>query len=92
VNQGVVLRAEQPAVLDIRGASVVPGPVVVGAAHPGGPVAPLGGAAAVAQGERDPLGFGVEAAFAAEVEDLGDAVEDGGDDPSRAREPPGFAG
>ncbi len=36
--------------------------------------------------------FGVEADLAAEVEDAGLAVEDGGDDPGLAGEPAGGAG
>ena len=66
--------------------------VVVGVAHPGWGVAAVGGAAAVALGEGDPLGFGVEAALPAEVEDLGVAAEDGGDDPGPAGEPAGLTG
>ena len=43
-------------------------------------------------GHRDPLGSGVEPAGAAEVEDLGLAAEDGGDDPGLAGEPSGWPG
>jgi hypothetical protein len=42
--------------------------------------------------QRDPLGGGEEPPPAAKVEDLGLAVEDGGDDPRLTREPPGQAG
>ena len=65
---------------------------MVGVAEPGWGVAALGGAAAVAVGQGDALGFGVEAALPAEVEDLRGAVEDGGDDPGPAGEPAGLAG
>ncbi len=66
--------------------------VVVGVTQPGWGVTAVGGAAAVPQREGDPLGLGVETASAAEVEDLGVAAEDGGDDPGPAGEPAGLAG
>ena len=66
--------------------------VVVGVTHPGWGVATVGGAAAVAVGEGDPLGLGVEAALPAEVEDLGVTAEDGGDDPGPTGDPPGLTG
>ena len=92
VGEGVVAGAEQPAGRGVGGSAAGPGVVVVGVAQPGWGVAALGGAAAVAVGEGDPLGFGVEAARAAEVEDLGRAAEDGGDDPGPAGQPARLAG
>ena len=65
---------------------------MVGVAERGRPVAALGGAAVVPQCQGDALGFGVEAASAAEVEDLGAGAEDGGDDPGGAREAAGLGG
>ena len=46
-----------------------------------GSVAAEGGAATVAGRERDPLGVGVETAFAADVEDLGSTTQHDRDDP-----------
>ena len=65
---------------------------MVGVAHRGWSVAVLGGAALVSDGHGEALGLGVEAASAAEVEDLGPAVEDGGDDPVVTREASGLGG
>ena len=55
-------------------------------------VAADGGAAALLEGEDEALGGCVEAAFAAEVEDVGGAVEDGGDDAVAAGEVAGGGG
>ena len=66
---------------------------MVGVALAGGSVAALGGAGgSVAQGEGDALGLGVEAAGAAEVEDLGLPAEHGGDDPGPAGQAAGLGG
>ncbi len=71
VDASVVVAAEEAAVLQVGGAAVGPGEVVVGVGHRGWSVAVDGGAALVAQGHRDALGLGVEAALPADVEDLG---------------------
>ena len=55
-------------------------------------LAVLGGAAAVADAHRDPHGLGVQAAFAADVEDLGLPAEHDRDDPGGAGEPSGLGG
>ncbi|MGA8255424.1 MAG: hypothetical protein WB767_02510, partial [Nocardioides sp.] len=44
------------------------------------------------EGDREALGFGVEALLPPEVEHLALAVEDGGDDPCLARQSAGFGG
>ena len=77
---------------DVGGAAGGPGGVVVGVAESGWPVASVGGAAAVALGDRDPLGAGVEASGAAGVEDLGLSAEDEGEDPCFAGHASGLAG
>src|SRR5690606_2902569 len=92
VGVGVVAGAEQPAVCDRGATAEVPGGLVVGVAHAGGPVAAFGGAALLLDREGDALGLGVEAPFPAEVEDFGVAAEDGGDDPGLAGQSAGQAG
>lgn len=69
-----------------------PGVWVVSVAFSGWPVAVFGGAALVALGEGDALGFGVEPGGAAEVEDLGAGAEDRGDDPGFAGQAACFGG
>ena len=66
--------------------------VVVGVAHAGWPVAAVGGAAAVADHQRDPLGLREEAAGPADVQYFGLPAEDDGDDLGLRREPSGLAG
>ena len=56
------------------------------------PVAAGGGAAVVAESHREALGLGVQASSAAEVEGLGLAAEDGGDDPGGTGEAAGLGG
>ena len=58
----------------------------------GGQVAPGGGAALVADGQRDPLGAGVEPAASPDVEDLAGAAEDDGDDAGGAGQASGLGG
>ncbi len=65
---------------------------MVEVAQAGWPVAVAGGAAVVAQAEGEALGWGVEAAGAAEVEDLGVTAEDGGEDAGFAEQASGGAG
>ena len=91
VGAGVVAGAEQQPVV-VGPAAAAPGDRVVQVAQAGWPVAALGGAAALFEGLGDPLGSGVEAPGAAEVEDLGLPAEDGGDDPGLARQSPSLAG
>ena len=57
---------------------------------PGGVSQPFGGAAAVADAHRDAHGFGVQAAFAAGVEDLALAAEDDRDDAGGAGQSAGL--
>ena len=73
-------------------AAVGPGCVVVGVAHGWWSVAVFGGAAFVADAHGDALGACVAAAAAAEVEDLGSAAEDGGDDAGGAGQAAGNGG
>ena len=61
-------------------------------AESGWPVAAVGGAAAVADGECGPHGCGVEAGLAADVEDFGGSAEHGGDDPGLACQAAGGSG
>src|SRR3954468_5844858 len=72
--------------------AVCPAFGVVQVGHAGWCVAALDFAAAGFDGLGDPLGLAVEAVLAAEVEDLGLGVEDGGDDPGLTRQPAGGAG
>ena len=58
----------------------------------GGRSQPDGGAAVVAESHREALGLGVQSASAAEVEGLGPAAQDGGDDPGGAGEAAGLGG
>ena len=92
VDDAVVAMAQETGVVEVGRAAGRPGGVVVGVAGSGWQVAALGGAAVVAQGEGEALGGGVEAAGAAEVEDLGGAAEDGGDDAGLAGQAAGLAG
>ena len=55
-------------------------------------VAAFGLAAALLDGLEDALGFAAEPVLAAEVEDLGLAAEDGGDDPGVGGQAPGLSG
>ena len=64
----------------------------MGVAQSGGPVAALGGAAALLEGHHDPLGLGVEPPGAAQVEDLRLAAEHGGDDAGLAGQSAGGVG
>ena len=70
-------------------AAVGPADRVVQVAHPGWAVAAVCFAAAGLDGLGAPLGLGVEPGRATEVEDLGPAAEDGGDDPGLAGQPAG---
>src|SRR5680860_1402511 len=90
VDPSVVVSAEQSSVFDVGGSALGPRDVVVGVAHRGWPVAVLGGAALVADGHPDALGFAVEAAFAADVEDLRLRAEDDRDDPGGTGQSAGF--
>src|SRR6478752_9624224 len=92
VGSGVVAGAEESAVDQVGGSAVCPSLPVVCVAEPGWPVAAVGDAALVPEAHREQLGPGEEPAGAADVEDLGDSVEDDGDDPAGAREAPGEPG
>ena len=92
VDDAVVAVAQQPAGVGVGGSAAGPGLVVVDVAGGRWQVAALGGAAAVALRDGDALGPGVEAAGAAEVEDLGPPAEHGRDDPGLARQPAGLTG
>src|SRR5687768_8092795 len=86
VDEGVVSAAEEGSVVEVRLPVSAPGLEVMGVAHRGGSVASFGGAAeALADRHRDPLGFGVEPAHAAVVEDFALAAEDDGDEAGVAR-------
>ncbi len=65
---------------------------MVGVAQAGGPVAALGGAAAVAESQGDDLDGGEQSACLSEVEDLGVGAEDDGDDLRFAGVAPRLAG
>src|SRR3954468_15095994 len=91
VGAGVVPGAQGDAVGEVGVAAVGPALLVVGV-QAGGAVAALGAAAAVADQHGGPLGLGEQPPFAAHVEGLGVAVEDDGDDPGLAGEPPGQGG
>ena len=56
MDQRVMSGAEEPAGADVGGTALAEGDVMVGVAPRGGPVAPDGGARAVADGEREALG------------------------------------
>src|SRR3712207_5817455 len=76
VGTVVVEGAEQGTVGDVSGAATGPGLVgVVGFAPGGGNVAAFGAAVPVADGHRLALGWGEQAAGAAEVEDFGGTAE-----------------
>jgi hypothetical protein len=79
----VVARADHDGVA-VRLAALAPGLGVVYLAKTRRGIAALDGAAALFDGGHDPLRAVGEAAGAAQVEDLGVAVEDGGDDPRLA--------
>ena len=85
VDAAVVVGADQAAGLDVGVAAFGPGDVVVGVAQAWWDSQSIGGAAAVAHGHREAHGFGVEAASAADVEDLASAAEDHRDDARRCR-------
>ena len=76
--------------LDVGVAAFGPRGVVVGVAQARRDFAVHGGAAAVAHAHRQAHRFGVEAAFAADVEDLASAAEDHRDDACAAGQPAGF--
>ena len=93
VGEGVVSSADEDAVGEVGLAVAAPGLEVVGVAHGGGAVASFGGAAeALPDRHRDPLGFGVQPAHAAVVEDLALPAEDDGDEAGVARHPPRLTG
>jgi hypothetical protein len=69
-----------------------PGLSVVGFGPGVGDVAAVGGAGLVVQGGGYPLGFGEEPSCPAQVQWLGGAAEDGGDDAGPAGQPPGLGG
>ena len=91
VDAAVVVAAEQAAVVQVGGSALGPGDVVVGVGHRWWAVAVDGGAALVAQGHRDALGLGVEAALPADVEDFGLPAEYGRDEVGGAGEAAGLA-
>jgi hypothetical protein len=86
----VVVAAEKPSVVDVGGSALGPGNVVVGVTHRGWPITVLGGAALVPDDHRDALGLTVEAALAADVEDLGPPAEHDRDDPRGTGQSAGF--
>src|SRR4029078_5738802 len=91
VGSGVVPGADHDGVA-VGVAAVGPAGGVVEVAAAGRFVAVFGLAAADLDAFGDALVFVVEPGGAAEVEDLGGAAEDGGDDPGLAGEPAGPPG
>ena len=91
VDAVVVPGAEQHAVGEVGAASATPGVAgVVGFAPGGRHRAAVGAAGALADGEGLALRGGEESSGAAEVEDLGVPVEDGGEDGGTTGQPAGF--
>src|SRR5690349_1780717 len=91
VGSGVVPEAEHDRG-HVGASAVGPALLVMQVGAAGWLVAALGLAAAGFDHLGDALGVVVEAAFAADVEDLGSSAEDGGDDPGFAGHSAGQAG
>ena len=89
VDAAVVRGAQQSAVGQVGGSTQCAGVVVVGVAEPGRGLATHGGAALVADGQRDALGPGEATAATTLVQDLPPATEDDGNDPGLTRQAAG---
>ncbi|WP_341241894.1 hypothetical protein, partial [uncultured Nocardioides sp.] len=86
MNPAVVERAQESSPGEVGVAVAGPGVVVVGVAHRRWCVAAAGGATAIADTHRDPLGRGEVPLRSSHVERLTVAAEDNGDDAGLARE------